>query len=66
MSNRTSVKDMARALHERIKQYGVKAVFDQLDPDFKANEEKTLEGMKTKEKTKSNLKALRKAMNGFY
>jgi hypothetical protein len=52
MSDRISVNDMARALHERIKQYGVKAVFDQLDPDFKANEKKTLEGIKTKEKNK--------------
>jgi len=47
MTGDTPVKDMASALHKRIKEYGgPKAVFDQLDPRFKATEMRNIEGKK--------------------
>jgi len=57
---KTPVKDMSRVLHEKIKQYGVKSVFEQLDPCFKATENTNLDGIKTKEKNKITFKSFQK------
>ena len=62
MTENTPIKDMARALHERIKQCGgARAVFDQLDPRFKATGAKSFEGIKNKEKNKITFKSFEKS-----